>query len=59
MILILSATFSGGLSDEAETICLTLFRMGIFGAAHGWGEEGRRQKSSPFPKEDPKNISIT
>ena len=34
-------------------ISLTIFRMGIFGAAHGYG--GR--KSPVFlPEEDPKNI---
>ena len=29
-------------------ILLTLFRMGLFGAPHGWGEE--RQKRSPLSK---------
>ena len=47
MILILSTTFSEGLFDKAETICLTLFRMGIFGAAHGWE---RGAKKAPLPK---------
>ena len=51
MILILSATFSEGLFDEAETICLTLFRMAIFEAAHGWGGgRGCQKKSPPSPK---------
>ena len=27
---------------------LTLFRMGLFGAAHGWGEGG--EASPPLPK---------
>ena len=49
---------------------LTLFRMGIFGAAHGWGQGGRRQKAHVshisyndetwcgyiLTKKDPKNI---
>ena len=30
--------------DNLEML-LTLFRMGLFGAAHGWGD-----KKSPFPK---------
>ena len=52
---------------------LTLFRMGFFGAAHGWGETKRppfpkichtyptvmKLGSYTLPKEDPKNISIT
>ena len=28
---------------------LTLYRIGFFGAVHGWGEGGR-QKGPPFPK---------
>ena len=51
---------------------LTLFRIGFFGAAHGWG--GSKKATLPkichtyptnetwnrysLPKEDPKNISI-
>ena len=58
MILILSATFSEGLFDEAETTCLTLFRMAIFEAAHGSGGGGGgvQKKVPPFPKEGSKNI---
>ena len=26
---------------------LTLFRMGLFGAAHGWGAGGKKQKGPP------------
>ena len=29
---------------------LTLFRMGFFGATHGWGGGGGRPKRSPLPK---------
>ena len=31
---------------QTESNCLTLFRMGFFGAAHGWGG----QKGLPFLK---------
>ena len=58
---IIDSTFL--VSDEVvgRRFSLTLFRMGIFGAAHGWG---RGQKvnndetwySYTLPKEDPKNI---
>ena len=46
--------------------CLTLFRMGLFGTAHGWGEWAKRfsfpkichtypkmMKTDALPKEDP------
>ena len=33
---------------ESLFIPLTLFRMGIFGAAHGWGQGGG--KKAPLPK---------
>ena len=29
---------------------LTLFRMGFFGAAHGWGGGGGAGKKGPLPK---------
>ena len=41
-----------------KTMLLTLFRIGIFGAAHEWrGNENWH--SHTLPKEDPKNIWIT
>ena len=49
-------------------VILTLFRMGIFGAAHRWEGGGGKKGPPPppktlhsytLPKEDPKNIRIT
>ena len=66
---------SSGPEVFCKKVVLNLFRIGLFGAAHGWG--GGVQKSSPptklwhisynveighsyiLPKEDPKNIWIT
>ena len=65
--------FSAPMIQEVFTkISLTLFRMGFFGAAHGWwggGQKGPLAKnlshisyncetwhSYPLPKEDPKSI---
>ena len=59
--------------DLSVVIILTLFRMGIFRAAHGWGVPKRpplpkichtypammKRSSYTLPKEDPKNISIS
>ena len=36
------------------SVALTLFRMGFFGPAHGWGEE---QIAAPPPPPKKKNIS--
>ena len=36
------------------SVSLTLFRMGFFGAAHGWG--GETWHSYTLPKEDQKNV---
>ena len=41
-----------GLPNEPAilpALFLTLFRMGLFGAAHGWGEGGEFKKA-PLPK---------
>ena len=38
----------GIVSIDRARICLTLFRMGFFGAAHGWG--GGVQKGPPSLK---------
>ena len=35
------------LSPKFSTLILTLFRMGFFGAAHGWNEGGGGGKKSP------------
>ena len=44
-----------------EVEVLTLFRMGFFGAAHGWGRGGgfyndETWHSYTLPNEDPKNV---
>ena len=47
---LLNYTFNSFLSmDDLGSNLLTLFRMGIFGAAHGWGEGGG-VKWTPLPK---------
>ena len=44
-------------------LSLTLFRMGFFGAAHGWGGGGSFKDETwhtyTLPKEDPKDVWIT
>ena len=46
MFFIVQVLFSSAIIPTLFKITLTLFRMGIFGAAHGWGV----CKKVPFPK---------
>ena len=46
MFYIVQVLFSSAIIPTLFKITLTLFRMGIFGAAHGWGV----CKKVPFPK---------
>ena len=45
---LLNYTFNSFLSmDDLGSNLLTLFRMGIFGAAHGWGGGGGKMDPPP------------